>query len=399
VDEHCNPVVSRRRFLAVTGAAGIAGLASPFGVSEAAGAVLEAEASAKKRHLVLGHDLSTLQQEEDVGRAYSDSGRVQPLEKIVKAHGASHVRLRLWVDPPIPYNDLPHVLSMAQRIKDAGLKVLLDIHYSDFWADPGNQTTPQRWQSQDLTTLTRTVHDYTASVLNALATQGTPPSIVQIGNEITSGMLWPQGKIYVDMSQRWDEFTTLLMAGIAGARAGSTAANMPKIMVHIDRGGDNAGSIYFYDHILAKGVTFDHIGLSYYPWWHGPLPVLQANLNDLANRYHKDIVVVETAYPWTLANGDTYPNIVNASTYLYTGRKPSPKEQTAFLHQIISFLRKTPGGHGLGVVYWEPGWIPGVSWKPGEGDAWDNLTLFDFKGRSLPSIDAYRSAAKSAILG
>ncbi len=384
--------LSRRRFLAQTGAAGLAGLALPFdrrSVADAAG-------SAKKSQLVLGHDLSTLQQEEEAGRSYSDGGRVQPLETIVKTHGATHVRLRLWVDPPMPYNDLPHVLSMAKRIKSAGLKLLLDIHYSDFWADAGNQTTPQRWQGQDLATLAQTVHDYTSSVLAALAAQGTPPSIVQIGNEITTGMLWPQGKIYVDSSQRWEEFTTLLQAGIAGAKAGSSAGSMPLIMVHIDRGGDNPGSIYFYDHILAKGVAFDLIGLSFYPWWHGPPAALGANLHDLASRYHKDLVVVETAYPWTVANGDKYPNIVDASTYLYTSRKPSPKNQTAYLHQLLGYLRKTPGGHGLGLVYWEPGWIPGVGWKPGAGNAWDNLTLFDFHGKSLPSIDAFRSATKPA---
>jgi arabinogalactan endo-1,4-beta-galactosidase len=395
MDEHHGSAVSRRRFLAAT-ALGVAGLASPLQVTEAAVSRLGTGAATKKRHLVLGHDLSTLQQEEAIGKVYSDGGRVQPLERIVKTHGASHVRLRLWVDPPIPFNDLSHVLSMAKRIQGAGLKLLLDVHYADFWADAGNQPTPKRWQGQDLTTLTQTVHDYTASVISSLVQQGTPPSIVQVGNEITSGMLWPEGKIYVDSSQRWDEFTTLLKAGIAGAKDGSHPGAMPRVMVHIDRGGDNPGSVYFYDHIIEKGVAFDLIGLSFYPWWHGPPAALAANLNDLATRYRKDIVVVETAYPWTVANGDSYPNIVDSSTYLYTSRRPSPKSQTAYLHQLISYLRKTPGGHGLGLVYWEPGWIPGVGWEPGAGDAWDNLTLFDFQGRSLPSIDAFRSASKLA---
>lgn len=397
MSKHLDSVLSRRTFLAVAGAAGMSGFLSPMDIPEATADTVHAMAAGKKRRLMLGHDLSTLQQEEDAGRHYSDSGRVQPLETIVKEHGANYVRLRLWVDPPIPYNDLPHVLSMALRLKSAGLQLLLDIHYSDFWADAGNQPTPQRWQDQSFTTLTQTVHDYTSSVIRALSAQGTPPSMVQIGNEITSGMLWPQGKIYTDTAQRWAEFTQLLKAGIAGAKDGSSGGTMPRIMVHVDRGGDNPGSIYFYDHILAQGVPFDVIGLSFYPWWHGPPAALRANLHDLATRYHKDLVVVETAFPWTVANGDTYPNIIDRSTYLYTARKPSPKSQTAYLHQIISYLRKTPGGHGLGLMYWEPGWIPGVSWKPGEGDAWDNLTLFDFHGRSLSSIDAYRSWSKATI--
>jgi arabinogalactan endo-1,4-beta-galactosidase len=390
MDDSSNEFWSRRKFLATTGLgalAGASGLANPWAPGTA-------QAAAKPRKLILGHDLSTLQQEEDTGHTFSDTGVMQPLEKIVKAHGTTHVRLRLWVDPPMPYNDLPHVVSMAKRLKDAGLKFLLDIHYSDFWADAGNQPTPKRWVGQDLPTLAQTVHDYTRSVIETLASAGTPPQMVQIGNEITGGMLWPQGKIYVENDQRWDEFTTLLKAGIAGARAADTGGHPPRLMVHIDRGGDNPGSRYFYDHITDKGVEFDVIGLSYYPWWHGALDALQFNLNDLATAYKKDIIVVETAYPWTTANGDDYGNIIGSDTYLYTKYRATPKGQTGYLHNVVKILRKTPGGHGLGMFYWEPAWIPGVPWEPGSGNAWDNLTLFDFQGRALPSLDAYRTAPK-----
>jgi arabinogalactan endo-1,4-beta-galactosidase len=313
------------------------------------------------------------------------------VERIVARHGATYVRLRLWVDPPIPYNDLPHVLAMARRIKDAGLKLLLDLHYSDFWADTGKQTTPRRWQGQHLPMLAQTVHDYTRSVVAALARQGTPADLVQIGNEITAGMLWPQGKIYVDGAQRWNEFTTLLKAGIAGAREGGPHHHTPRVMVHIDRGGDNAGSRWFYDHILDRGVDFDVIGLSYYPWWHGPLSNLKSNLDDVGPRYGKDIVVVETAYPWTFANGDGYANIVGPGTALQNNYPATPHGQLSYLRALLSIVLQTPGGHGLGVVYWEPAWIPGVGWKPGAGDGWDNLTLFDFHGRALPSIACFES--------
>jgi len=291
-----DPAPSRRRMLSAAGlaAVGMASLASPLPARRAL-AVSPRDAPAplsgddrdrgdRNRDMVLGHDLSTLQQEEDAGRTFSADGRVQPVERIVAEHGATYVRLRLWVDPPIPYNDLPHVLAMARRIKRAGLGFLLDFHYSDFWADPSKQITPQRWQGQDLPTLAQTVHDYTRSVLDALAAQGTPADMVQIGNEITAGMLWPVGQLYVGGAQRWVEFTTLLKAGIAGARDASAGRYPLRVMVHIDRGGDNGGSHWFYDHILAQGVDFDVIGLSYYPWWHGPLSSLQDNLNDLGPR-------------------------------------------------------------------------------------------------------------------
>jgi arabinogalactan endo-1,4-beta-galactosidase len=349
--------------------------------------------------MIVGYDISSLQQVEDEGRTFSQEDGVRPLEHILGRHGATHVRLRLWVDPPLPYNDLPRLLAMAKRVKVAGLQLLVDFHYADFWADPGKQPTPQRWQNQDLPTLAQTVQDYTRSVVAALASQGTPAEMVQIGNEVTNGMLWPQGQIYGSGPERWAEFTTLLKAGIAGARAGAPAGQRPRVMVHIDRGGDNAGSRYFFDHLQAHGVAFDLIGLSYYPWWHGPLSNLQYNLNDLAKAYHKGICVVETAYPWTFADGDGYPNNVGPGTFLYTPYRATPKGQLSYLRKLLSVVRSTPGGHGLGLFYWEPAWIPGVGWEPGAGDAWDNLTLFDFKGRSLPGITAYQGAAKALTLG
>jgi len=344
--------------------------------------------------LVLGHDLSTLQQLEDVGRAFSEGGKVQPVERIVAHHGATYIRERLWVNPPIPYNDLSHILTMARRIKAAGLKLLLDFHYCDFWADPGKQPMPQSWQGQDLSRLAQTVYSYTREVVERLARQGTPLDMVQTGNEITNGMLWPRGEIYIDGSERWPEFTMLLKAAIAGVRDGSQRD--VRTMVHIDRGGDNAGSRYFYDSILEQGVDFDVIGLSYYPWWHGPLSALQANLNDLATRYNKDIVIVETAYPWTLTNGDGECNAGGSYPVLLPGYPATPEGQLAFIREILSMLTQLPDQRGRGIVYWESAWIPGVSWEPGAGDTWGNMTLFDRDGRALPSIKCYEDVG---ILG
>jgi arabinogalactan endo-1,4-beta-galactosidase len=153
-------------------------------------------------------------------------------------------------------------------------------------------------------------------------------------------------------------------------------------MVHIDRGGDNGGSRYFLDHVLAQGVRFDVIGQSYYPMWHGSLADLRQNLNDLAVRYGKDIVVAEAAYPWTLDNGDQLGNFVTSPDQLPDGAAyPATRQgQAACFEALRSVLGQVPGGHGAGFLDWEPG----------AGNPNDNLTMFDFQGAALPSLQSFR---------
>jgi arabinogalactan endo-1,4-beta-galactosidase len=339
--------------------------------------------------LIRGADLSTLRALEAAGKSFSDAEGTRPAEQILADHGANLVRLRLWVDPESGFNDLEDVAAMALRLKQARMRFLLDLHYSDFWADPGHQDTPAAWQGQDLATLATTVHDYTKSAVATLTAQGTPPDIIQIGNEVTGGMLWPQGRLYVGNQQRWVEFTTLLKAGIAGAREGGPASGKPQIMLHIDRGGDLGGTQWFYDHMIDYGVEFDMIGLSYYSYWHGSLSDVRRNLDNTAARYGKPIVIVETAYAWTFDDYDGHPNIIGASTTPL--RYPvNPEGQALFVSDLLSLVARTPGGLGLGIVYWEPAWIPGVGWKVGEGNAWENQTVFGPLGDALPSVDMMR---------
>jgi arabinogalactan endo-1,4-beta-galactosidase len=228
--------------------------------------------------------------------------------------------------------------------------------------------------------------------LEALSDAGAPVDMVQIGNEITGGMLWPSGRLYNGSpDQNWPAFTKLLGAGIAGVRTARVAGKRPDIMVHIDRGGDNGGSRYFFDHVFAAGLDFDVIGQSYYPFWHGSLQKLQDNLADLATRYGKDLIVVETAYPWTLENGDSLPNILESINQLPDAGiwPPTPEGQLAYFTALRGVFAHVPGGHGLGFMCWEPGWVPGVGWTPGEGNPNDNLTLFDFNGNALPALKAF----------
>jgi arabinogalactan endo-1,4-beta-galactosidase len=370
--------LSRRTFLAATGAVPLAATIGKPTAEE-----------------IRGADISFTLQEEAAGAVYRLDGHRAPLERLLRRAGANWVRLRVWTDPPAGYSDLGQALRLAERAKHLGLSVLLDLHYSDFWADPGKQYTPAAWAGQDLPTLARTVHDYTAEVITAFAGRRVPVDMVQIGNEVTAGILWPIGQIYPPGTdvQRWPEFTTLIKAGLAGARAANPRGHRLRTMLHIDRGGDNGGSRWFFDHVLAQGVQFDVIGESFYPFWHGPMAALAANLNDLATRYGKPMVVVETAYPWTMADGDDLANSVSDPALLPDGATypPTPAGQAAYFTALRQLLRAVPNGLGLGFFDWEPEWVPGVGWEPGAGNPNDNLTMFDFTGRALPSIrTAYR---------
>jgi arabinogalactan endo-1,4-beta-galactosidase len=352
--------------------------------------------------MALGGDLSFQLQELEAGARFTNlDGRTGTPVQILRANGANYVRLRLWTAPPPGYSDLQNDLTTAKAVKAAGMKLLLDLHYSDFWADPGHEITPSAWQGQDLPTLAATVESYTRQVIAAFAAQGTPADMVAVGNEIRNGMLWPLG--HVDESNPdpsaagYPDLATLLKAGIAGARAGNPDGHRLRIMLHIDHGGNNWESRHFFDQMVALGVPFDAIGLSFYTFWDGPLTALRANVDDLASRYGRDVFVAELQYPWTLANGDTTANFVWTPTQLRAGYPASPGGQLSFVSDVLSILAQAPGGHGGGLLYWEPEWIPGVGWEPGAGSPNDNLTLFDFQGHALPSIASFQDPVAACL--
>src|SRR3954454_17712113 len=270
---------------------------------------------AGSRGFAKGADLSFTLLEEEAGTVFTDRGRAKPVERIFADHGGNYARLRLWINPPAGYPDLLTDLEMARRFKAAGMKLYLDFHYSDFWADPQHEDTPSAWQGRDLPTLAKIVQTYTRRVIAAFSAQGTPVDLVSVGNEVRNGMLWPTGQLD-GSDKQWDAFATLLKAGVAGVKQANPRA---KIMIHYDQGGDNAGSRYFFDHIKAEGVPYDVIGLSYYSFWHGHLRDLKANVDDLARRYGKQIMVAEIQYAWTLGYGDAENNFVWQESQLEHG--------------------------------------------------------------------------------
>lgn len=242
---------------------------------------------------MIGADISFLPQIEDRGMKFSENGKEIEAIGLLKNHGFNYIRLRIFVNPENKkgyapgkgYCGLSYTLGMVKRVKSAGMKLLLDFHYSDYWADPQQQFKPLAWQDLDFETLKDSVQQYTTRVLIALKEQGTMPDLVQIGNEINHGILWPDGHI-----GNPDQLAGLLKAGVKGARIADP--DIP-VMMHIALGGQNKEAVFWLDNMIARGVEFDIIGLSYYPQWHGTLEDLYENMHDLLDRYHKPLNVVE----------------------------------------------------------------------------------------------------------
>jgi arabinogalactan endo-1,4-beta-galactosidase len=339
---------------------------------------------------IRGADVSFALQNEAAGNEVSDNGAILPVERILANHGANYVRVRVWVNPTPGTSDLAAGLELARRAKAAGLRIILNLHYSDSWADRSNQETPNAWRGEGPAALAKTVEEYTRRTVTAFSDRGTPATIVQVGNEITHGMLWPTGRVYSDRGEDWAEFLRLLKAGVTGALS-AEPKNPPEIMIDTDTGGDATVSRNFFDHVVAADIPFDLIGLTYYPFWNGSLSGLAKNLSDLATRFDKNILIAETSYPWTLSDGDHERNVVTSNHQLPDVAKYPPTErgQEEYYQALRAVLRAVPGGHGAGFLVWEPSWLPGVGAGGQTGNAFDNLTMFDADGRGLPSLDAF----------
>jgi arabinogalactan endo-1,4-beta-galactosidase len=335
---------------------------------------------------ILGADISSLNKSEDRGGVYRDSdGTEGDALRILREHGLNYARLRVWVDPVDGYHGREEILEMALRLRSLGIQLLVDFHYSDNWADPGKQNKPAAWTGYDFGQLTQALYDHTYDVCSRLVAQGTPPAMVQIGNEINAGMLWPDGDY-----NHMDNLAALLREGY---RAVKDCSPSTLVMVHIAEGGDNDLARWFFDNMARREVPFDVIGISYYPFWHGTLAQLQVNLNDISARYDRDVIVVETAYPFTDQEDDSLENIANPGMVI-PGYPFTPEGQRAMLRDVMAIVRAVPHGRGLGVFYWDATWtaVPGNGWDStdaGSGNAWENQALFDFDDRVLPALDEF----------
>ncbi len=282
-----------------------------------------------------GADISWLPQMEATGyKFYNDAGLEEDCFKILKDHGINSIRLRTFVDPSNdPFSGhcgKKETVAMAVRAQKWGMKVMIDFHYSDSWADPGKQRKPKAWEGHDFPTLLNDLYEYTFDVMTALKSAGISPEWVQVGNEIPGGMVYPEGS-----STNWSQLVQLINKGYDAIKAVSPDS---KVILHVDQGNNNDRFRWWFDNAKAKGAKYDIIGLSYYPYWLAGNPDyslsidnLGANLNDMVARYSKEVMVVEV--------GGEDTKIQNTFDMLVAVQKK---------------VTEVPLNKGLGVFYWEP---------------------------------------------
>ncbi|MBA4137852.1 MAG: hypothetical protein C0518_11090 [Opitutus sp.] len=338
----------------------------------------------------IGADLSALPIYEQRGAKFTKDGRAGDALELFRAEGLNAVRLRLFVDPKpegIVDNSLDYTVALARRVKAAGLTFLLDLHYSDTWADPQKQFKPAAWEKLSFDELVAQVGAYTRDVLARFEREGLRPELVQIGNEITNGTLWPDGRVKFgapadEDTAAWKRLAAILRAGLEAVPQGD---GQPKVMLHIESGGDLAKSLWWFRHAREAGLRYDLIGLSYYPDWHGDLPTYRRTLAALAEEFRKPIHVVEAGYPWKPTKKWTEKTNMDWPL-TSTG-------QAQFLADVVQAVKEIPHGLGRGVWYWHPESIqlPGhYAWESG------TCALFDDRGELLPGASFGRSAVTKA---
>ncbi|ARN77255.1 arabinogalactan endo-1,4-beta-galactosidase [Nonlabens spongiae] len=336
-----------------------------------------------------GADLSYVNEMEDCGAIYSNrDGIVQDPYSIFAEEGANIVRLRLWHNPTwTNYSNLQDVKRSIQRAKDEGMQVLLDFHYSDTWTDPAKQQIPAAWIASidDTPALGNLLYDYTYDTLTELASENLLPNIVQVGNEINP-MILQDGDLVWPID--WTRNAALINKGILAVRNVAQEQNKEiEVMLHI---AQPENGLWWFDQATDAGVTdYDWIGLSYYPIWSEyDLNQVQAPLTSLINDYNKKLMIVETAYPFTMNNADAANNILGQDA-LTGGFPASPQGQLDYLNRLQEVIENA-GGQGL--IYWEPAWVStGCSTLWATGSHWDNATLFDQNNRATIGMTFYNA--------
>ena len=359
-------------------------------------------------NFIFGTDISSYAELKALGVTYFNAfGEKEALPILLKNAGVRAIRLRLFVDPydkdKKPYgggtNDLISTLALAKELKEYGFDLVLDFHYSDFWADPGKQFLPKAWQHLSYEGLEERIYTYTMDALTAFLDEGITFTHIQIGNEITNGLLWPHGKLFEGEEPvpfGYPKLARLLNAGIRAARH---VMPMSKLIMHLDRGGDLTLYETWFKTMVPLLLPFDVIGLSYYPYWHGTLNDLKENVNNIQQNFNHSLMIMETSYAFNAEEG-SYPFVVNATKTPPTTYPFSPQGQERFLLDLYALADTL---QLEGVFYWEPAWLlnPPLTWatKAGmkyikewhkkEGNEWANQALFSFDGKALPGLYAY----------
>ncbi|TBU33107.1 arabinogalactan endo-1,4-beta-galactosidase [Dichomitus squalens] len=317
-----------------------------------------------------GADISSLTVVEEAGVHFKDNGKALPFETILKNHGMNAARVRIWTAGQ--YN-LQYGLALGKRIKDAGMTLIVDLHFSDTWADPGHQSIPSSWPT-DLDGLNTQIYSYTQNVTRSFANQGTPIDILQVGNEINNGLLWPVGEV---SSAGYHPLSELLHSAINGAKSVAS----PKILIHLANGWDWSGLDSWFSNVYVPGALsadqVDIVGVSFYPFYDAgaTLSALKSSLTNFTKNFGKPIVVAETDWPVSCSGVSlTEPSIpVSASG------------QQTWTNDIKNILAGLPNGRGQGIFYWEPGWVGSANL----GSACADNLLVDSSGNTRTSINIF----------
>lgn len=403
--------------------------AVPLGASAAPedGAPVEAGIVVKKvenlpADFIGGVDVSSVLSLEESGVVFRDKAGVptDPFDALAEA-AVNSVRIRVWNNPFDAQGrgygagnvDTQRGVEIGRRATAAGMSVLVDFHYSDFWADPARQTVPKAWASMTAAQRASAAGSFTEQSLSQFEAAGVDVTMVQVGNETNNA---------VAGLTSWPERAALFSAG---SRAVRTVLPDAKVVVHYTN-PERAG---FYVDVAAKlaqhGVDYDVFASSYYPFWHGSLDNLTTVLTHVAETYDKQVMVAETSWVRTLEEGDGQPNVIRTDPGLYP---VSVQGQATAVRDVIQAVADVPGGAGIGVYYWEPAWLPvgppdqfeankvlwqrdGSGWATSYaagydpsgdvaanwgGSGWENQALFDYEGRSLESLNVFSYARTGA---
>ncbi|OYU82298.1 MAG: arabinogalactan endo-1,4-beta-galactosidase [Flavobacterium sp. BFFFF1] len=350
--------------------------------------LLGLQSFSQDRRVYIGADLSYVNEIEDGAAHFSKAGKKTDPYALFAKKGCNIVRLRLWHSPEFaPYSNLADVKKSIRRAKAQGMQVLLDFHYSDTWADPGRQEIPKAWAKiTDLNVLGDSIYNYTFNTLIHLSKAHLLPEMVQVGNETNSEILQPPGK--AKDSINWKRNSFLFNKGLKAVRDASKTLNIKiESLLHIAQ-PENA--LKWFEQAAKNGITdFDVIGISYYPIWSKfKFEELPTAINTLVNTYKKNLIVVETAYPYTMQNIDKANNILTEKA-LIEGYPATPSGQ---LNYLVDLTKLVINAGGNGVIYWEPAWVTSsckTMW--GEGSHWDNATFFDAanNNEALPAFDFF----------
>jgi arabinogalactan endo-1,4-beta-galactosidase len=316
-------------------------------------------------------DLSFLPMIENDGVTfYNREGQAEDMLTILKNAGMNAVRIRIWHSPADGISGFQEVKAFSERVKAHGLKVWLTVHYSDTWADPGNQQPPLAWQNLTINVLKDSVYAYTSRIMTEIS-----PDFIQIGNEINGGMMWPLGS-----SSNMENLKGLLESSVKAVRDKSTSC---KIMMHY--AGINGAEQFL---INLQSIDYDIIGISYYPNWHGKdLSKLETDLKSLSTRFFKPVMIAETSYPFTFNWNDWTNNVIGSDNQIIPGIPASEAGQLSFMKEIKRISTST--SQLIGFAYWGGEWVAYKGPQATNGSSWENQALFDFEYKALPVIEVF----------